>query len=99
MPSLPGSHRPPRIVTGAALIVIAVFAGFARGDLVMFQEMGFGVAVALFLDATIIRSIMLPSALALPTGGAGTCRTGSPGSPTSRSSSSPAPYRRKPVAT
>ena len=54
-----------RIVTGAALIVIAVFAGFARGDLVMFQEMGFGVAVALFLDATIIRSIVLPSALAL----------------------------------
>ena len=54
-----------RIVTGAALIVIAVFAGFARGDLVMFQEMGFGVAIALFLDATIIRSVVLPSALAL----------------------------------
>ena len=45
--------------------MIAVFAGFARSDLVMFQEMGFGVAVALLLDATIIRSIVLPSSLAL----------------------------------
>ena len=35
-----------RIITGAALIIIAVFSGFARGDLVMFQQMGFGVAVA-----------------------------------------------------
>ena len=31
-----------RLITGAALIIIAVFAGFARGDLVMFQQMGFG---------------------------------------------------------
>ena len=36
-----------RLITGAALIIIAVFAGFARGDLVMFQQMGFGIAVAL----------------------------------------------------
>ena len=36
-----------RIITGAALIIVAVFAGFARGDLIMFQQMGFGVAVAL----------------------------------------------------
>jgi uncharacterized membrane protein YdfJ with MMPL/SSD domain len=60
-----GVSSTARIVTGAALIVIAVFTGFARGDLVMFQEMGFGVAVALFLDATLIRSVVLPSALAL----------------------------------
>ena len=40
-----------RIITGAALIIVAVFAGFARGDLIMFQQMGFGVAVALLLDA------------------------------------------------
>jgi uncharacterized membrane protein YdfJ with MMPL/SSD domain len=54
-----------RIITGAALIIVAVFAGFASGDLVMFQQMGFGVAVALLLDATVIRSIVLPSAMAL----------------------------------
>jgi putative drug exporter of the RND superfamily len=54
-----------RIITGAALIIVAVFAGFARGDLVMFQQMGFGVAASLLIDATIIRSIVLPSLLAL----------------------------------
>lgn len=54
-----------RIITGAALIIIAVFAGFARGDLLMFQQMGFGVAVALLLDATLIRSVLLPSAMGL----------------------------------
>jgi RND superfamily putative drug exporter len=52
-----------RIITGAALIIVVVFAGFARGQLVMFQQMGFGVAVALLLDATIIRSVVLPSML------------------------------------
>jgi RND superfamily putative drug exporter len=54
-----------RIITGAALIIVAVFAGFARGDLVMFQQMGFGVAVALLIDATVIRSVLLPSAMKL----------------------------------
>jgi uncharacterized membrane protein YdfJ with MMPL/SSD domain len=54
-----------RIITGAALIIIVVFTGFAAGELVMFQQLGFGVAVALLLDATIIRSVVLPSLLAL----------------------------------
>ncbi len=54
-----------RIITGAALIIIVVFSGFARGQLVMFQQMGFGVAVALLLDATLIRMVILPSALSL----------------------------------
>jgi uncharacterized membrane protein YdfJ with MMPL/SSD domain len=42
-----------------------VFAGFASGRLVMFQQMGFGVAVALLLDATLIRSVVLPSMMSL----------------------------------
>jgi uncharacterized membrane protein YdfJ with MMPL/SSD domain len=54
-----------RIITGAALIIVAVFSGFARGDLIMFQQMGFGVAIALLIDATIIRSVLLPSAMKL----------------------------------
>ncbi len=53
-----------KIITGAALIIVAVFSGFARG-LDMFQQMGFGVAVALLLDATLIRSIVLPCTLSL----------------------------------
>jgi uncharacterized membrane protein YdfJ with MMPL/SSD domain len=54
-----------RIITGAALIIVAVFAGFAAGELVMFQQMGFGVAAALLIDATIIRSVLLPAAMHL----------------------------------
>jgi RND superfamily putative drug exporter len=54
-----------RLITGAALIIIAVFAGFAAGDLVMFQQMGFGVAVALLVDATIIRCVLVPASMEL----------------------------------
>jgi RND superfamily putative drug exporter len=54
-----------RIITGAALIIVVVFCGFAAGDLVMFQQMGLGVAVALLLDATVVRSVLMPAALAI----------------------------------
>jgi RND superfamily putative drug exporter len=53
------------IITGAAVIMVAVFAGFAAGRLVSFQEMGFGLAVAVLLDATIVRSVLVPSAMKL----------------------------------
>ena len=42
-----------------------MFAGFARRQLLQFQEMGFGVAVALILDATLIRLVILPSTLSM----------------------------------
>jgi putative drug exporter of the RND superfamily len=54
-----------RIITGAALIIVAVFVGFAAGELVMFQQMGFGVAVALLIDATIVRSVLVPATMTL----------------------------------
>ena len=54
-----------RLITGAALIIVAVFAGFALGDLVMFQQMGFGVAVSLLIDATLVRSVLVPAAMKL----------------------------------
>jgi RND superfamily putative drug exporter len=60
-----GVSSTARIITGAALIIVAVFAGFAAGELVMFQQMGFGVAVALLIDATIIRSVLLPATMHL----------------------------------
>ena len=49
------------MITGAALIMVAVFAGFAAGQLVMFQQMGFGLGVAMLLDATIVRTILMPA--------------------------------------
>ena len=54
-----------RLITGAALIIIAVFSGFAAGDLVMFQQMGFGVGVALLVDATIVRCVLVPASMKL----------------------------------
>ena len=60
-----GVSATARIITGAALIIVAVFLGFAMGDLVMFQQMGFGVAIALLLDATIVRSILVPATMTL----------------------------------
>ena len=60
-----GVRTTARLITGAALIIIVVFAGFATGELVMFQQMGFGVAVALLLDATVIRSVLVPAAMEL----------------------------------
>ena len=53
------------IITGAAVIMVAVFAAFASGRIAALQEMGFGLAVAVFLDATIVRSILVPSAMKL----------------------------------
>ena len=53
------------IITGAALIMLAVFAGFTLGDIVPLQQMGFGLGVAVLLDATIIRSVLVPSSMAL----------------------------------
>jgi RND superfamily putative drug exporter len=53
------------IITGAALIMVAVFAGLAAGEMVMFQEIGFGLAVAVALDATLVRVVVVPSTMAL----------------------------------
>jgi RND superfamily putative drug exporter len=53
------------IITGAALIMVAVFGGFAAGQLVMFQQMGFGLAVAVLIDATIVRSVLVPASMKL----------------------------------
>ena len=62
---LHGVASTARLITGAALIIIAVFVGFARGDLVMFQQMGFGVAISLLIDATLIRCVLLPASMKL----------------------------------
>jgi RND superfamily putative drug exporter len=60
-----GLRATARLITGASLIMVAVFAGFASGQLVMLQQMGFGLAVAVLIDATVIRSILVPSSMAL----------------------------------
>ncbi len=53
------------IITGAALIMVGVFGGFAIGDMSMFQQMGFGLAAAVIIDATLVRSILVPASMVL----------------------------------
>ena len=53
------------IITGAALIMVAVFAGVAAGDLAPLQQTGFGLGVAVIIDATIIRSVVVPASMAV----------------------------------
>ena len=60
-----GVGRTAGIITGAAAIMVCVFAGMAGGELVMFQQMGFGLAVAIFIDATVVRTIIVPAAMEL----------------------------------
>lgn len=60
-----GLRSTGRLITGAALIMVAVFAAFASGRLVMFQQVGFGLAVAVLLDATIVRCVLVPASMKL----------------------------------
>ncbi len=60
-----GLRATGRIITGAAAIMVVVFGTFASGRLVMMQQVGFGLAVAVFLDATLVRSVLVPATMAL----------------------------------
>jgi RND superfamily putative drug exporter len=57
--------RTASTVTSAAIIMVAVFGLFATLSLIQFEQMGFGLAVAVLLDATIVRGILLPAAMKL----------------------------------
>jgi RND superfamily putative drug exporter len=52
-------------VTSAAAVMIAVFSIFATLGLLEFKQLGFGLAVAILLDATIVRAVALPAAITL----------------------------------
>ncbi len=51
------------IITGAALIMVAVFGAFASGETIINQQVGFGLAVAVLLDATLVRSVLVPASM------------------------------------
>jgi RND superfamily putative drug exporter len=58
-----GLRSTAHIITGAALIMIMVFAGFTIGDMTALQQTGFGLAVAVFIDATIVRTVLVPASM------------------------------------
>lgn len=60
-----GLQRSGRIITSAAAIIIIVFVGFATGKLLVIKEVGIGLAVAVFLDASLVRMLLVPATMTL----------------------------------
>ncbi len=60
-----GLEHTGRIITAAAIIMIAAFAGFTAGRFVGLQEFGIGLSAAILLDATIVRALLVPATMKL----------------------------------
>ncbi|MDP7533358.1 MAG: MMPL family transporter, partial [SAR202 cluster bacterium] len=60
-----GMERSGRIITSAALVLILVSAGFASGDILIVKALGFGTALAIFIDSTIVRALLVPALMRL----------------------------------
>jgi uncharacterized membrane protein YdfJ with MMPL/SSD domain len=60
-----GLAKTGRIVTAAGLVMFAAFMGFVAGSIVGLQQFGFGLAVAILLDVTLVRALLVPSAMEL----------------------------------
>ena len=54
-----------RIITSAALVMVAVFAAFAVAGAAALRELGVGLAVAIGLDATVVRLVVVPATMRL----------------------------------
>jgi RND superfamily putative drug exporter len=60
-----GLEHTGRIITAAALIMIAAFSGFTAGSFVGLQQFGLGLSAAILLDATLVRAILVPALMKL----------------------------------
>ncbi len=60
-----GLARTGRVITGAAMIMVAVFAAFGLADMIVIKSLGVGMAIAVLLDATIIRALLVPATMRL----------------------------------
>lgn len=58
-----GLQRSGRVITSAAAIIIVVFAGFVAGRLIIIKEVGFALAVAVLIDATLVRCLLVPATM------------------------------------
>ena len=56
-----GMERSGRIITSAAAILIVVSAGFATGDILIIKALGLGTAIAVLVDSTIVRALLVPA--------------------------------------
>ena len=60
-----GLQRSGRIITSAALIVVLVFSGFVAGELLVIKQTGVALAVAVAVDATLVRCLLVPATMTL----------------------------------
>ncbi len=60
-----GLQRSGRIITSAALLIVIVFAGFAAGEVLAIKQLGVGLAIAVLVDATIVRTLLVPATMKL----------------------------------
>jgi uncharacterized membrane protein YdfJ with MMPL/SSD domain len=60
-----GIEHTGSVITSAAAIMVAVFAGFALADLLPVKQLGVGLGLAVFLDATLVRGVLVPAAMAV----------------------------------
>ena len=60
-----GPAKTGRLVTAAGLIMFAAFMGFVAGSVVGLQQLGLGLAAAILIDVTIVRALLVPSAMKL----------------------------------
>ena len=60
-----GLQRSGRIITSAALLMVIVFSGFAAGDLLIMKQMGVALVLAIAIDATLVRMLLVPATMAV----------------------------------
>jgi putative drug exporter of the RND superfamily len=60
-----GLQRSGRIITSAAVLIVIVFAGFAAGEVLAIKQLGVGLAIAVLVDATLVRTLLVPATMKL----------------------------------
>jgi putative drug exporter of the RND superfamily len=60
-----GLEKSGKIITSAAIIVVAVGIAFSAADIVIIKALGLGIAIAVFLDATVVRTLLVPATMRL----------------------------------
>jgi RND superfamily putative drug exporter len=60
-----GLERTGGVITGAALIMIVVFGSFMLSSILVIKELGFALAVAVLIDATLVRVVLVPATMQL----------------------------------
>ena len=58
-----GLQRSGKIITSAAILIVIVFIGFAAGEVLAIKQLGVGLAIAVVIDATLVRGLLVPATM------------------------------------